>query len=364
MFGNPPDPKPSLFPPPPSFGAATSSQNSASALFGSAHPTANRLFGTASSSQNPPSSGGLFGGLRPTPAQNPEPVSENTASQPAQAQGSSLFGSAQPNIHPDHNASFSAPGSDMGDPTSAFEAPLVQRLLSPKPTLTFEEGAWEESGMSTTYDLPGLKTLMPSNSVLKHKIAKIEFKNIGFEHVVVPKLRTVAFLKAKLRNTSKIPLLAGPVGLNLDGSFLGQATFPRCSIGEGLSLNLGVDPAIKVVYNKPEVPVSEEERLRVEVLVPRGLKPDGDRIATGLNLDDEMLQGGRERERDRDRERSSSGGEIVRRSKKIDAWGTADAELKKTGEVLWHVRLAPGAGVKLVLQYEAGFPSGETVVNA
>ncbi|QSZ30153.1 hypothetical protein DSL72_004673 [Monilinia vaccinii-corymbosi] len=401
LFGNPPDQaKPNLFPQPTSFGTTTSSSKPTSALFGATLPTTGGLFGAPASSHTPASGGGLFGGLRATPAQNPESVTENTTSQPAQ--GNSLFGSAQPPIHPEQSVNTSAPGSDTGDASGAFEAPLIQRLLSPKPTLTFEEGAWEESGMSTTYDLPGLKTLMPSNSVLKHKIAKIEFKNIGFEHVVIPKLRTVAFLKARLRNTSKIPLLAGPVGLNLDGSFLGQAIFPRCSIGEGLSLNLGVDPAIEVVYNKPEVrrsqsgifskedsnvflrslslrntrvqrgvsllvidqvPVSEEERLRVDVLVPRGLKPDGDRIPTGLNLDDEMLQGGRERDRDRERT-SSGGGEIVRRSKKTDSWGTADAELKKSGEVLWNVRLAPGAGVKLVLQYEAGFPSGETVVNA
>ncbi|ESZ90249.1 hypothetical protein SBOR_9362 [Sclerotinia borealis F-4128] len=400
LFGNAPDQaKPNLFPQSTGFGAAASSQTPTGALFGSTVPVTGGLFGNLGSSQNPVSSGGLFGAVRPPPAQNLEPVSENSTSQATQG---TLFGSVQPPMHPEHIINVSAPGSDIGDPTGALEAPLVQRLLSPKPTLTFEEGAWEESGMSTTYDLPGLKTLMPSNSVLKHKIAKIEFKNIGFEHVVIPKLRTVAFLKAKLRNSSKIPLLAGPVGLNLDGSFLGQATFPRCSVGESLSLNLGVDPAIKVVYNKPEVrrsqsgifskedsnvflrslslrntrvqrsvsllvmdqvPVSEEERLRVEVLVPRGLQPDGDRISTGMNLDDEMLQGGRERERDRERS-SSGGGELVRRSKKPDAWGTADAELKKSGEVLWNVRLAPGAGVKLVLQYEAGFPSGETVVNA
>ncbi|KAF7917518.1 uncharacterized protein EAE97_012046 [Botrytis byssoidea] len=410
VFGSAPaHHKQNLFPPVAGFGSTTAPSQgpSTGALFGSnvsSHNPASTggLFGAPAPSQNPVSSGGLFGSLRPSLANNSESVAENSGNQPAH--GNPLLNNTQPLIHSEHSANVSAPGSDIGDPTGAFETPLIQRLLSPKPTLTFEEGAWEESGMSTTYDLPGLKTLMPSNSVLKHKIAKIEFKNIGFEHVVIPKLRTVAFLKAKLRNSSKIPLLAGPVGLNLDGSFLGQATFPRCSVGESLSLNLGVDPAIKVVYNKPEVrrsqsgifskedsnvflrslslrntrmqrgvsllvmdqvPVSEEERLRVEVLVPRGLKPDGDRIPTGLNLDDEMLQGGRERERDRDRERiSSSGGELVRRSKKTDAWGTADAELKKSGEVLWNVRLAPGAGVKLVLQYEAGFPSGETVVNA
>ena len=34
-------------------------------------------------------------------------------------------------------------------------------------SLVFEEGAWEESGMTTTYDVPGLKTLAPSNSTVR-----------------------------------------------------------------------------------------------------------------------------------------------------------------------------------------------------
>jgi len=187
-------------------------------------------------------------------------------------------------------------------------------------SLTFEEGAWEETGMTTTYDVPGTKTLSPNNSTIKHKIAKIDFKNVVFSHIVVGKLRQVAFLKARLRNTSKITLLKGPLGLTLDGSFLGQASFPRCSAGESFSLPLGVDPAINIAYPKPtvrrsqtgiftkedsnvftrtviitntkhnapidltvidQVPVSEDERLKIEIANPRGLKVGGDPVRAG-----------------------------------------------------------------------------------
>ncbi|PQE22518.1 mucoidy inhibitor protein [Rutstroemia sp. NJR-2017a BVV2] len=383
------------------FGGAT--QANAGSAFGSTQgaPVGGSLFGAKPATQslsggqsaNPapqtaPTTGGLFGA--------PPSRSANHTPQP-EANAPSAFNSFGNVDAAPANGSI----SDLDEKRPAPSSDLVVQSAIPKPTVSFEEGAWEENGMTTTYDLPGLKTLTPSNSVLKHKIAKIEFKNVAFEHVVIPKLRTVAFLKAKLRNMSKISLLRGPVGLNLDGSFLGQATFPRCSSGESLSLNLGVDPAIKVVYNKPEVrrsqngifskedsnvflrslslrntrgvrsvnlvvmdqvPISEEERLRVEVLVPRGLKADGEKIPTGLGLDDEMAMAQAARSGGGG---SGSGGEIVkRRSIKQDNWGTADAELKKSGEVVWHVKLHPGSGVKLVLQYEAGFPSGETVVNA
>ncbi|PQE20474.1 Mucoidy inhibitor protein [Rutstroemia sp. NJR-2017a BBW] len=388
-------------------------------LFGA--PTQAHTDNPFRSTQGAPAGGSLFGGKAATNSVFGGP-SANSAPQVAHTTGG-LFGAApsrsanhtpQPELNaPSAFNSFGnvdaaqapAPGStsdlDEKRPAPAPSSDLVAPSAIPKPTVSFEEGAWEENGMTTTYDLPGLKTLTPSNSVLKHKIAKIEFKNVAFEHVVIPKLRTVAFLKAKLRNMSKISLLRGPVGLNLDGSFLGQATFPRCSSGESLSLNLGVDPAIKVVYNKPEVrrsqngifskedsnvflrslslrntrgvrsvnlvvmdqvPISEEERLRVEVLVPRGLKADGEKIPTGLGLDDEMAMAQAARSGGGG---AGSGNEMVkRRSIKQDNWGTADAELKKSGEVVWHVKLHPGSGVKLVLQYEAGFPSGETVVNA
>ena len=41
----------------------------------------------------------------------------------------------------------------------------------------------------------------------------------------------------------------------------------------------------------------------------------------------------------------------------------AMATAKKGGEVSWNVKLNPGQGVKLMLEYEATFPGGETVVG-
>ena len=266
-------------------------------------------------------------------------------------------------------------------------------------SLTFEEGAWEESGLTTSYDCPGLKTLAPSNSTIKHKIAKVDFRNIIFSHIVIGKLRQVAFLKARLRNTSKITLLKGPVGLTLDGSFLGQSVFPRCSSGESFSIPLGVDPSISIAYPKPtvqrsqsgifskedtnvfsrsftilntknnaaidltvldQIPVSEDERLRIEITSPRGLRVGGEEVKTGTSAFAGLgpaNAGG-----------SSRGAADVRSSVyhangKEGNWGSAIAAAKKSGEVSWKVKLNPGQGVKLVLEYEATFPGGETVVG-
>lgn len=123
--------------------------------------------------------------------------------------------------------------------------------------------------------------------------------------------REAAFLQARLRNSANITLLRGPT---LDGSFLGNIALPRCSAGQPFSLNLGVDPAVHVGYQKPtvhhrqsgifqkegsgaytravtvtntknnaavegialdQVPVSEDERLKVEICQPKGLRVEG-----------------------------------------------------------------------------------------
>ena len=228
--------------------------------------------------------------------------------------------------------------------------------------------------LTATYDIPGLRTVAPSFTTRRHKIASIHLKDVHLSYVLVPKLRAAAFLKARLRNTSSVALLNGPAGLTLDGSFLGNTNLPRCSAGEYFHLSLGVDPSVNVTYSKPvvkrsqtgvftkegsgvytrtctitntksnraiegtvldQIPVSEEERLRVEVLQPVGLRAEGGGIRTG----------------------TGTGG------KGTEKWGRATAMLKKGGEVAWEVKIEPGRGAKLTLEYEAKFPSSEMVVG-
>lgn len=241
----------------------------------------------------------------------------------------------------------------------------------------FEDSFVEEAGMTTNYDLPGLKTLAPKSRESKQRVARITFASVTLSHSVVAKYRPVAYLQAKLKNNSKLTLLKGPAGLTLDGSFMGHTAIPRCSPGDVFTLNLGVDPAIKVAYPKPDVrrattglfskenssvfarsvvlhntraaagkpaqlhvldqvPVSEDERLRVDVVTPRGLSLDGAVIAGAP---------GRE-EDNRDRE-----------------WGKATAQMKKGGEVSWDVKLNAGKMVKLWLEYAVSAPSGDVAVE-
>ncbi|KAF4447094.1 hypothetical protein F53441_9325 [Fusarium austroafricanum] len=241
------------------------------------------------------------------------------------------------------------------------------------PSLEFQNSLVEETGFTTTFDLPGLKTLVPKFTVSKQRVARLQFTNVLFSHTIVAKYQPAAYLKAKLKNNSKLTLLRGPASLMLDGSFMGQTTIPRCSSGEAFTLSLGVDSAIRVMYPKPDVrrstsgmfskedssayvraitvhntrvtakksinilvldqiPVSEDDRLRVELLSPRGLTVEGPRLAAGAP--------GRDSAEDKD-------------------WGKATASLKKSGQVSWDVSLNAGKAVKLGLEYSVSMPSGD-----
>ncbi|KAJ4300577.1 hypothetical protein N0V88_003256 [Collariella sp. IMI 366227] len=260
-----------------------------------------------------------------------------------------------------------------GDVTADFDA---QTMLEPAPEVTFQDSSFEETGLTATYDLPHIRTLKPAFTASKQRVARVSFTNVIFARTVVAKYKPAAYLRARLRNTSKLTLLRGPTGLTLDGTFLGRSTLPRCSAGDSFNIPLGVDPAIRVAYPKPDVtrsttgmftkgdnslytrsitlvntrasagkpvaitvldqvPVSEDERLKVDVLYPYGLL-SGKTVATG--------NPGKEGKDEAD-------------------WGKASAVLKKAGEVDWQVMLNAGRSVKLVLQYEIAFPTGEKVTQ-
>lgn len=276
--------------------------------------------------------------------------------------------------------------------------------------MSFEESTWEETGLTATYDVPGLRTIPPSNTTRRHKIASVVLQDVRLSYILVPKLREAAFLQARLQNSSSITLLRGPAGLTLDGSFLGNITIPRCSAGQPFSLNLGVDPAVRVGYQKPtvhhrqsgifqkegssvytraitvtntknnapiegvvldQVPVSEDERLRVEIYQPKGLRIEGDRVACGTMLEGISGDGGgggnkigaRKVEgvgtRAQETTRTTRGRPL--RDEQSSKSSEAIAVLKKGGEVCWEFKLGMGKTMKLALEYETRYPSGEKI---
>jgi hypothetical protein len=295
-------------------------------------------------------------------------------------------------------------------------------------------------GFTTTYELPTPRTIPSSALVRRHVIAEIPLPSLVFTHILIPKLKAAAFLKAKVTNTSSIPLLPGAAGLTLDGSFMGNLSFPRCSPSETVTLELGVDQGVKVEYERPtvkhgtqgmlimgkeevgaykrrmrltntklttislvvldQIPQPEDERLKVTILAPKGLKDVDDVAKHGVGVDGKSTASEKKKavvpstpsKLDDIPETASFKGSVGRSfsfskgsgssSSKYEpapsapvltvtpspaqpsigsGWGTAKATLKKNGEVRWDVDLYKGGVVALALEWECRMPSGDGV---
>ncbi|KAF5857067.1 hypothetical protein ETB97_006311 [Aspergillus alliaceus] len=295
-------------------------------------------------------------------------------SQPASS-GTSLFGAAPtPNQETQSQSHFggaaqapppepSAPSADEEDDEYDIENESLAAA-----SLEHQESVQQDYGLTTTYDLPGHRTLIPSNNNRRHILADLDLKSVTLSHIIVPKHSAEAFSRAQVKNTSSLRILRGKVGLTVDETFLGTATIPNCTPSSFFNVSFGVDPSILVTYGKPtvrrlnggfftgqvgavfrrtghikntksvavditvldQVPVSEDKELQVEILEPKGLDEKDD----GVKLDMEASH------------------------------GSGKATMEKKGEVKWAIHLEPGRDVRVVLEYGTKAPRGREVDSA
>ncbi|KAH8702124.1 hypothetical protein BGW36DRAFT_372249 [Talaromyces proteolyticus] len=336
------------------------------ALFGSAAPPA-RASGFGSVRRDAP-----FTESAPAPAPLPPPpppaahVSPFGATQSlfSRAQNEGLFGqrSERQDNTPAELSRENEEDSDDNDDALTLNPELN--------ALGHQDSQHQSYGLTTTYELSGQRTINPSSVKRRNVITELEIKSLTLSHVLVPKLRHAAFLKARITNTTSVSLIRGKAGMTVDGTFLGSTTLPNCEPDNFVDLSLGVDPSIQVTYAKPtvrrassgffnkdesaiftrtcwikntkkvtasitvfdQVPVSEDEHLRVNILEPKGLDRENDSVKL-----DAILDGGKK--------------------------GKGQVHLGKNGQVKWTIDLRPGKDVKLVLEYESRIPSGQKIIG-
>jgi hypothetical protein len=135
-----------------------------------------------------------------------------------------------------------------------------------------------------------------------------------------------------------------------------------------------------------QVPMPEDERLRVTIMTPKGLHKEDDVARHGVGIDGRTSNAKGQSQapvastsHPDDRSETAS----VRSSVKflpskrevqsapmptpaslapsISTWGTAQATLRKDGEVRWDINLVKGSCVSLALEWECRMPGGECV---
>lgn len=226
---------------------------------------------------------------------------------------------------------------------------------------------------------------------------------------------------------------------------MGNLAFPRCSPAETVVLGLGVDQSVKVEYERPsvvhavqgmmlmgkeevgafkrsmqitntkgsavslvvldQVPVPDDERIKVNITVPRGLKNVDDMVKNNVGTQGNVAKpavstpvagppssfkaennsetssikhsrsfsfGKAGLTRSPSNSQGKQASTITPQALEVPSgtngtkpsptqWGSAKATLKKNGEIKWDVDLNKGGCVSLALEWECRVPTGEGV---
>ncbi len=141
----------------------------------------------------------------------------------------------------------------------AAQAPQLPRSEEARAAVA----AVEAQGPAVVFHLPKHETIPADWQPHKVSVASQKFK-AGLAYQTAPRLIPYAFLRAKIKNTTEVFYLPGPVSVFLDGAFIATAGLEQVAPGEEFELYLGADERLKV----------ERKQLRehVEVSLLPGLR--------------------------------------------------------------------------------------------
>jgi uncharacterized protein (TIGR02231 family) len=121
----------------------------------------------------------------------------------------------------------------------------AQALAAPETRVEQAQAQIDTHATSASFHIPAAATIPSDNAPQKVSIAHISVA-AATEYQAIPKQLAAAFLTAKVTNTSAFPLLAGPMNVFLDDTFVAAATLRTVMPGEKFDLALGADEGIAV----------------------------------------------------------------------------------------------------------------------
>lgn len=164
-----------------------------------------------------------------------------------------------------------------------------------------------------------------------------------FEYVAYPKMSKSAFIKAKLKNNKEFPLLAGPLNIFYENSFVGSTAFAGAAPNETYEVSVGLDDSIKV------------ERKLVKKTEDRGTI---NKISYHYEFTVTNLKGS-------DVDVKVIEQIPVSQQNDIEVMvedGTTKFEKKeKDGSIIWAQKLAKGKSATITLKYRVFVPGGVTI---
>ncbi len=109
----------------------------------------------------------------------------------------------------------------------------------------FAQSDVQAQGLSVLFAIPQRVSIESSPHARRVSIATRSF-HFEPEYQVVPKVSQQVFLRARFRNGSDLPLLAGPIRNYVDLDYTGTSQLSLVRPNEEASLNFGVDESIRV----------------------------------------------------------------------------------------------------------------------
>ena len=196
-------------------------------------------------------------------------------------------------------------------------------------------------GLDYVYQAPTSATIPSSGKQVRIPLAAQTFPAAAF-HEATPALATTAFLRARVRNDGKRPLLRGPATIFGDGELVGVGEIQTTGAGGNIEFPLGADQDVRLV--RQVVPTtkttgvimkSDETTYDVQIQVANYKKQK-----VTVEIADQVPRSQRDKVA------------VKLLTTQPAAQGAPDAD----GVVRWRVELAPGATQTLRLVYQITRP--------
>jgi len=120
------------------------------------------------------------------------------------------------------------------------------------------------AGLSATYPVPGRISLASRSDRQIIQISDLDLEG-DFFHVSIPLLTPFVYRHADIRNSSQLPLLAGPATVYLDEQFVGRGAVPLVAPGQEFSAGFGVASHLRAqrrLVEKTDHPLGGNRQVR------------------------------------------------------------------------------------------------------
>jgi hypothetical protein len=144
--------------------------------------------------------------------------------------------------------------AEVSSSSSSYRPPTVVALALSEPVSVRRPPSFGDpylpavsaGGLDYVYRAPTPSTLASNGKELRIPLASQTFSAAAF-YQATPALATTAFLRARVRNDGKRPLLRGPAAIFSDGELVGQGELETTGPGGNIELPLGADQDIRLV---------------------------------------------------------------------------------------------------------------------